>query len=133
MQQSIYNRLRAIARAGETITYSELAAEQGCIPRSPVLMKQLSDISIAAWAVGEPLLSVVVVHVEDGRPGDRFFALARDLGIYGGGDQAAFFAQELKRVHDFWKDAPWAAEERDAIDIDMYQRSGLSGSTIIAK
>jgi hypothetical protein len=53
------------------------------------------------------MLSAVAVYVDKNRPGDGFFSLARELGLYGGGNseenKITFWIAELKGVHDFWR------------------------------
>ena len=63
----------------------------------------LRAISTAEHAAGRPLLSVVVVGAKTGRPGKGFFKLAQRLGRYDGAADRAFFAQELRRVHEHWQ------------------------------
>ena len=49
------------------------------------------------------MLSAVVVHTDDLRPGQGFFTLAKDLGEFDGTDEETFFLAELKRVHEAWQ------------------------------
>jgi hypothetical protein len=53
------------------------------------------------------MLSAVVIYVDKNRPGDGFFTLAGELGLYGGSNneenKIVFWLAELKRVHDFWR------------------------------
>jgi hypothetical protein len=52
---------------------------------------------------GRPMLSAVAVGV-NGKPGPRFFTLARELGrSISGNDERAFWASERDRVYDAWK------------------------------
>jgi hypothetical protein len=62
----------------------------------------LGDISKEEREAGRPMLSAVVTHKEDERPGTGFFELAQELGLTGSTDSETFFIQELKRVHDYW-------------------------------
>ena len=100
-------RLRAVARAGRTVTYNDLAAVVGWDMDDPAAAREVAGIlraiSTAEHAAGRPLLSVVVVGVKTGRPGKGFFKLAQRLGRYDGAADGAFFAQELRRVHGHWR------------------------------
>jgi len=49
------------------------------------------------------MLSVVVVHKANNIPGQGFFTLARELGLYRGNDDLLFFTEELRKVHEFWR------------------------------
>jgi hypothetical protein len=62
----------------------------------------LGEISMFEHKNGRPLISVIVVHKENNMPGNEFFRLAKQLGIYGGGDDLGFFVRELRRVHEYW-------------------------------
>jgi len=44
----------------------------------------------------------VLVVQEDNMPGEGFFKLARDLGLFLGDDKLAFWVKELNRVWDYW-------------------------------
>lgn len=76
-------------------------------PISTAMANLLGDISESEFNKGDPLLSVVVVNKETKTPGDGFFKLAKDLGLFNGSlknkaEKDAFFIAELKRVHEFW-------------------------------
>ena len=59
----------------------------------------LGEISTEEHNNGRPLLSAVVVHRENHRPGPGFFSLARELGIQGPDeDDETFYTNELNRV-----------------------------------
>ncbi len=100
-------RLRAVARAGRTVTYNDLAAVVGWDMDDPAAAREIAGIlraiSMAEHAAGRPLLSVVVVGAKTGRPGKGFFKLAQRLGRYDGAADGTFFAQELRRAHGHWR------------------------------
>jgi hypothetical protein len=63
----------------------------------------LGEISEHEHEEGRPLLSVLVVHKEgDMMPGDGFFQLALELGLFDGQDKDRFFIDEMKRVFHQW-------------------------------
>ena len=104
--ERIAARLRAVARAGRTVTYNDLAAVVGWDMDDPAAASEVAGIlraiSTAEHGAGRPLLSAVVVGAKTGRPGKGFFKLAQRLGRYDGAADGAFFAQELRRVHAHW-------------------------------
>ena len=62
----------------------------------------LGEISKAEHKAGRPMLSAVVTHKEDERPGGGFYQLGQDLGLAKGMDTETFFVRELQRVHKYW-------------------------------
>ena len=108
MHKEIYERLQSIAKAGRVITYSEVAPLAGLdmsqIDDRNRIAEILGDISTFEFKHGRPLLSVVVIHRDNNIPGQGFFTLARNLGVYNDYDDLLFFIQELRRVHDYWRE-----------------------------
>lgn len=115
---AIYEVLKDVARrGGETaeglITYKELTRRvglplnhEGDVSR---ISKLLGEISSSEHAQKRPLITAVVVQGEwagnPQMPGEGFFNLARELGLYAGKtdlDDVEFFAKELQRVYSFW-------------------------------
>jgi len=109
MTRDIYERLKQVARAGQTITYGEIA------PMADLDMSRAADrneiaaildtISTREHREGRPLLSAVVVRSDTRYPGKGFFTLAQKLGIYDRSDDLAFFVRELGRVRERWMKA----------------------------
>ncbi len=110
LRQAVYERLVAVARAGGTTTYREVAALAGLDMSREEDRRRLAQllraISTAEHRRGRPLLSAVVVHRARHRPGAGFFDLARELGLLQDArDREArerFFRAELARVHATW-------------------------------
>lgn len=106
MNQTIYEKLKSIAKDGQTITYGEIA------PLVNVDLSKQEGRNRLSWILGEisefeqengrPMLSAVVIRKGYGDPGSGFFNLAQELGVYGGADNNAFFVNELKIVHEYW-------------------------------
>jgi hypothetical protein len=94
--------LRRVARRRGTIAYSELTAQITALDLQPdgdLLAQLLDEISTEQDALGNGMLSAVVVHKNDDYlPGDGFFALARRLGRRFD-ERDVFHAEELQRVH----------------------------------
>lgn len=107
MHQQIYDKLKAIARAGDITTYSDIA------PLANLDMSKQDDRNRIAQILGEistfehqngrPMPSAVVIHKENNIPGQGFFTLANELGIYKQRNDVLFFVNELRCVHDYWK------------------------------
>ena len=110
MQHAIYEKLRSVANGRGTITYGEIAPMAGLDMSDPADRSQiaqiLGEISTYEHEQERPMLSAVVVLHDSGLPGQGFFTLARELGVFDGHDELAFFASELERVHHHWGATP---------------------------
>lgn len=107
MNQLLYERLCDVAVRGRVTRYSEIAPIVGLSMANPEHRDQMSalldDISRHEHMQGRPLLSAVVIHMDDNIPGNGFFTLANNLGLFHGGDRFMYFVEELRRVHDHWR------------------------------
>jgi hypothetical protein len=107
MHQAIYDDLKRVAKAQSTVTYSEIAPLAGLdmsnIADRNEIARILGEISSFEHSQGRPMLSVVVVLQGEYMPGQGFFTLARELSLYSGHDDLAFFSRELGKVHAAWK------------------------------
>ena len=106
--QTIYERLKEVARAGHTCFYGDLSELIDLPPRSRKLYRILDSINVHEDGEGRPLLSALVVRRGFRIPGDGFFVNAKDLGRYddSSGDatvHAAFWIDEVRRIWDYWK------------------------------
>lgn len=105
--QRLREALVAAARERGFVSYTE-AAEilgiQGSRPwRSPRLFEALDAISTFEHRNGRPLLSAVVVHGTDKKPGGGFYKMAKSNGVQGPDESGdTFFRAELDRVRDYW-------------------------------
>lgn len=96
--------LEEIARTRGTITYSDLADRitvHNYAPNGEAFSELLCDISRETHSAGHGMLSAVVVHSGDGRPGEGFFALADELGV-GGADQEGVWQKQRAVVYQRW-------------------------------
>ena len=107
----IYERLIEVAKKGDLVTYGEIAPLADLNMENPAdrhkIARILRDISTYENEQGRPMLSAVVVLAEFRYPIDGFFKLARKLGLHHGRkelEDLEFFVQEVKRVHEYWKD-----------------------------
>jgi hypothetical protein len=107
MNEVIYERLKSTARAGKTTNYGALAPlaglNMGQAADRRAMGQILEEISVSENQAGRPMLSAVVVRADSGDPGSGFYSLARRIGKFPGGDARQFHAEELQRVHTFWK------------------------------
>ena len=102
-------RLLPLARARQTITYRELAAQTEVPPPQAIhkLTLALEALAREDHAAGRPLIAALAVSRTTGAtPGRGFFQLLAALGRYDGSDQgpeaAAVHAAELERAWNFW-------------------------------
>lgn len=77
------------------------------------------EISREESKAGRPLLSVLIVNQSNGLPGDGFFKLAREEGLFHGNvddnnDKREYTKYELVRVWDYWSTQ---IDESDAQEI----------------
>ena len=107
MNEAIYNRLLEVARAGEYITYSDIAPladlDMTLDADRHEIGRLLGEISTFEHQHGRPLLSAIVIHRDNNIPGHGFFVLARELNLYQGTDDLLFFIGEFNRVRDYWR------------------------------
>ena len=90
------------------ITYSDLAARLRSITigyHDPAMDYLLTQVSTEEHDAARPLLSAVVLHIDDGRPGKGFYDLARELS-FDVSDREAFWVSEFRRVTDYWRNHP---------------------------
>ena len=110
INHQIYERLKEAAGNGELITYEQVATIVDLSLEDSnghnEIFRFLKDITSYEYREGRPLLSVLVVLADKGLPGEEFFNLARQLGVYHGRielEDNEFFEKEKKRVYEFWK------------------------------
>lgn len=106
----LHDLLVEVARRRATISYSDVVAAMRTVslpPDSTAFHHMLGDVSARTFDDGAPLLSAVVVHKHDGKPGGGFARLARRLGFEVDENAAAedaFWGQQLTAVHAWWSD-----------------------------
>jgi hypothetical protein len=107
LHQPIYDQLVAVAREQDVTRYADIAPladlDMGNELDRAKIGEILGEISTFEHQQRRPMLSAVVIHRDNNMPGQGFFTLARELGLYRGIDDFMFFVQELRRVHDYWR------------------------------
>lgn len=102
----VLQELERLARNRGYSNYTDVGRLIGLDMNQPAdrnrLSKILDDIAIAEHNEGRPLLPAVVISRDQNIPGEGFFELARQLGLYGGGDDLMYWINELRRVHEHW-------------------------------
>jgi hypothetical protein len=108
--QEIYAKLRDVAANEQVIYYHQIAPLAGLNMSLADDRNRIADIldeiSLLEHKQGRPLLSVVVVQVETGRPGKGFYKLATTLNLFSGKsdiDEMEFFVNTAKRAYATWK------------------------------
>ena len=110
MDNTIYTRLKEVARDQEIISYTEAGELVGLDMRSPVdrneLSRLLDEINQFEAEYNRPMLSSLVVYANDPQtPGPGFFVCARGLARLSSNDsidELGFWASEVKTVHEYW-------------------------------
>ena len=102
----VHSELLNAAKYRGVVTYQELAKLIG-LPMTGgymagVLGKILEAISTAETQSGRPMLSSIAIGV-GGKPGPRFWNLARELGKLTSEDEQSFWENECEAVYDTWK------------------------------
>lgn len=110
IQPAIYARLRDVAANEQVVYYHQVAPLAGLDMSLADDRNRIADIldeiSTFENAQGRPLLSVVVVQAETGRPGKGFYKLAARLGLFSGKsdlDEMEFFIATVKRAYSTWR------------------------------
>lgn len=106
MNQDLYRRLREVAADEHYIRYFEVGALVGLdmtdVADREEISRLLDEISEYEHQHNRPLLSAIVIHVEDNIPGNGFFSMAERLGRFRGNDRLRFWLHELRAVYDHW-------------------------------
>lgn len=107
MHDAIREKLIEVARANDVIFYSDIAPMAGLDMSLPKdrdeIGEILDDINHGEHAEGRPLLSAVVVLKKTSMPGQGFFTMSREIGLFTGDDEDRFHRDELLKVHEYWK------------------------------
>ena len=110
IHQAIYAKLRDVAANEQVVFYHQVAPLAGLdmslADDRNRIAEILDEISTFEHTQGRPLLSVVVVQAETGRPGKGFYKLATRLRLFSGKsdvDEMEFFISTVKRAYAIWR------------------------------
>jgi hypothetical protein len=117
--QALYDRLLTAARAQETVFYGEVAQLLGLDLADPSASEQIAErlAEISRHEVGErrPMLSSIVVRLEDHLPGPEFVRLGQELGqVAAGEDEVGFAVRQIKMTHGYWQEKPVFGSETES-------------------
>lgn len=96
--------LRAVAAGRGTTTYKHLARMVGSdVDHWREMAHILGEVVRREHAESHPLVSAVVVRIDDKKPGVGFAGIARNLGIdIAEGDEVVFWMEQLLKSWDYW-------------------------------
>ncbi len=98
--------LQAAARAGESLTYSEVLASMGHVfsrPRMRALCAVLNDVDAGERGAGRPELAVLVVRQSDRLPGQGWWMGEADYrGLFTGPEAAAWVRGRQATAFKWW-------------------------------
>lgn len=112
MHEQIYAKLLELARGRRLASYSEIA------PLADLDMSDETDRKTMSILLEEivryeheqnrPMLTALVIHQgNDNNPGEGFFAIAQELGLFEGSRKdiarTTFWAGQVADVYDYWR------------------------------
>ncbi len=113
MVQTLQKALEEVARKGDVVYYEQIRHLSSASRLTgkhfvAVISDELGEMARDEHEMGRPLLPVVVVSQARGEggvqmPGQGFFTVARELGVFVGGSELDFFRSELARVYQYWQ------------------------------
>lgn len=113
MNQILYTELTRLARARRLAAYSDVSPliglSMGDERDRDEIARLLGEIAVHEHREGRPMLTALIVHRgNDNNPGEGFFSIAHQLGLYGGSrDQITrlmFWANQVTSLHNHWGD-----------------------------
>ncbi len=120
--------LHASARAGESVTYSEVLSALGfgfSRPKMRALCVVLMDVDAAERGAGRPELAVLVVRQNDRLPGQGWWLGRSDYkGLFVGAEAAAYVARHQRGVFGYWASDGHSGLRRD-------DRVGLAAGLLV--
>ena len=106
MNEVLYEKLKEVARSRQTTFYSDIAPLADLDMDNPhdrqVIGQLLGEISSFEHEHGRPLLSAIVVSMQEYSPGKGFFGLARELGLFNHNNEDDYWVEERDKVWDYW-------------------------------
>jgi len=114
MNQVLYDELKKTGRERRLTYYSQIAPLVGLTMESETdrdeIARLLTEIALHEFQQGRPMLTSLIIHKgNDNTPGEGFFSIATDLGIYSGSreqlERVTFWSNQVTEVHNHWQNA----------------------------
>lgn len=114
MNQTLYDELINLARNERVAAYSDVSPLVGLSMAIEEHRNQiaalLGEIARHEYENGRPMLTSLIVHRgNDNNPGEGFFSIAQEFGLFDGSrDQISrltFWANQVRLVHNHWENA----------------------------
>ncbi|AKH20878.1 hypothetical protein [Sedimenticola thiotaurini] len=111
MNMILYDELVRLVRNDLLAAYSDVAPLVGLSmdvdEDREEIARLLGEIAAQEHQAGRPMLTALVVHKgSDNNPGEGFFSIAHDFGLYGGSrnqmERLTFLANQVTAVHNHW-------------------------------
>jgi hypothetical protein len=111
MNEILYNEVVRLARSRGLAAYSDVAPLAGLDMANEndrdEIASLLGEIALHEQNEGRPMLTALVVHRgNDNNPGEGFFSIAHDFGLYDGSrDQMSrliFWSNQVADVYSHW-------------------------------
>ncbi|MDD2914147.1 MAG: hypothetical protein PHP70_02390 [Gallionella sp.] len=111
MNQILYDELVKLAKSDKLTFYSKVAPLVGLSMDDEEdrneIARLLGEIAVYEHKQGRPMLTSLVIHKgNDNNPGEGFFSIATELGLYSGSrdqlERVTFWANQVKAVHNHW-------------------------------
>lgn len=112
MHQQIYDALVQLARNKQLTSYSDIAPLAGLDMNVEADRQRISllleEIARFEHSHKRPMLTALVIHRgNDNNPGEGFFSIAQELGLFQGSRddivRTTFWAQQVGDVHALWR------------------------------
>jgi hypothetical protein len=112
MNQQIYDELVRLARSRQLTTYSDISLLASLDMSVEADRQQMSlileEIARFEHSQNRPMLTALVIHRgNDNNPGEGFFSIAQELGLFQGSrnniERTTFWAQQVGDVHVHWR------------------------------
>lgn len=114
MNETLYNELLRLARSQRLTTYSDIASlvglDMGNNEDRHKITNLLREIAVHENDAGRPMLTSLVVHKgNDNNPGEGFFSIAQEFGLFDDAKdhlaRLTFWTNQVTAVHNHWKNS----------------------------
>ena len=111
MDMNLYNILIDLARSDRLASYGEVAPSIGLNMAleedRDEIARRLGEIVRYEFEANRPMLTSLIVHYgDDNNPGEGYFSIASELGLYSGSrnpiEKLTFWAGQVRDVYNHW-------------------------------